>query len=44
VVTGTSPASSHHGLPVGLFAALLAVAAAGAAFSLRLIRPGTRRS
>lgn len=43
VVTGTSPAATHHGLPAGLFAALLAVAAAGAAFSLRLIRPGTRR-
>ena len=43
VVTGTSPAATHHGLPTGLFAALLAVAAAGVAFSLRLIRPGTRR-
>ena len=43
VVTGTSPAATHHGLPTGLFAALLAVAAAGVAFSVRLIRPGTRR-
>ncbi len=44
VVTGTSPASTHHGLPGGLFAALLAVAAAGAAFSVRLLRaPRTRR-
>ena len=44
VVTGTSPAATHHGLPTGLFAALLAVAAAGVAFSVRLIRPGTRRA
>jgi hypothetical protein len=44
VVTGTSPAATHHGLPAGLLAALLAVAAAGAAFSLRLVRaPRTRR-
>ncbi|HEY2238716.1 MAG TPA: DUF4397 domain-containing protein, partial [Streptosporangiaceae bacterium] len=35
VVTGTSPAATHHGLPTGLFAALLAVAAAGVAFSVR---------
>jgi hypothetical protein len=44
VVTGTSPAATHHGLPTGLFAALLAMAAAGAAFSVRLLRaPRTRR-
>ncbi|HEY0718951.1 MAG TPA: DUF4397 domain-containing protein, partial [Streptosporangiaceae bacterium] len=45
VVTGNSPVGSHHGLPAGLFAALLALAAAGAAYSVRLLRaPGTRRS
>jgi len=44
VVTGNSPVSSHHGLPVGLFAAVLAAAAAGAAYSLRLFRaPKARR-
>jgi hypothetical protein len=42
VVTGNSPAATHHGLPTGLFAALLAIAAAGALASARLLR--TRRS
>jgi hypothetical protein len=45
VVTGNSPAATHHGLPGGLFAALLALAAAGAVASVRLLRsPRTRRS
>jgi hypothetical protein len=45
VVTGNSPAATHHGLPGGLFAALLALAAAGAMASVRLLRsPRTRRS
>jgi hypothetical protein len=44
VVTGNSPAATHHGLPTGLFAALLALAAAGAAFSVRRLRaPRTGR-
>ena len=38
VVTGNSPAATHHGLPGGLFAALLALAAAGALASVRLLR------
>jgi hypothetical protein len=38
VVTGNSPAATHHGLPGGLFAALLALAAAGAVASVRLLR------
>ena len=37
VVTGNSPAATHHGLPGGLFAALLALAAAGAVASVRLL-------
>ncbi|MBV9794677.1 MAG: DUF4397 domain-containing protein [Actinobacteria bacterium] len=45
VVTGNSPAATHHGLPTGLFAALLAIAAAGALASARLLRsPRNRRS
>jgi hypothetical protein len=45
VVTGNSPAATHHGLPAGLFAALLALAAAGAVASARLLRsPRSRRS
>jgi hypothetical protein len=44
VVTGNSPAVTHHGLPAGLFAALLAIAAAGAVASVRLLRsPRARR-
>jgi hypothetical protein len=39
-VTGNSPAATHHGLPAGWFAALLALAAAGALASVRLLRPG----
>src|ERR1700744_6176758 len=44
VVTGNSPAATHHGLPAGWFAALLALAAAGALASVRLLRsPRGRR-
>ena len=45
VVTGNSPAATHHGLPAALLAALLALAAAGAVASARLLRsPLSRRS
>jgi hypothetical protein len=42
-VTGNSPAATHHGLPAGLFAALLAIAAAGVIASTRRLRSPWRR-
>jgi hypothetical protein len=44
VVTGNSPISSRHALPAVLLAALLGLAAAGAAGSARLLRVRARRS